>query len=291
MRATVVILVFLGALALTLALRWRFHRCIVLMHRIPRIIWVFWHSGIQTAPRLIQRCVENMRVLHPEWQVNVVTEDTVSHFLNRKLPPGLERLGIQQRADWYRLALLADHGGIWLDASVHLLRPITRCFDLITPADVQGFLWPGVDPLDPAHPVVLEVWALACPKNNWVVVKWLTEWERAIGRGLDAYCAEQPSPPSMLRHSYFAVSRAWLAVYRRDAARMCLRLQSSDTDGGPYYLHHLCQWDPERIARALLSPQDLRLLSCCFVKIRSVDRTAMENLLKEEPSNPKTYRH
>lgn len=258
------------------------------MKRIPFIIWVYWHSGIETAPSLIQQCVQRMRTLHQGWQVNVVCDRTLSVHIRRAFPAGLKRLNIQQRADWYRLALLTEHGGIWLDASVYLLRPITRCFDLFTAADIQGFQWPGLDPNVPSHPIVLEVWALACPKGNWVVRAWLEEWERAIALGVDVYYTLQPKPPDMLRHPYFAVSIAWLAVQKRHVGRIYLRIQNSDLDGGPYYLHHLCQWDADRIARALLTQQDLRLFSSCFVKIRSVDRIALDALGKTKHEQRRT---
>lgn len=228
-----------------------------------------------------------MHVHHPGWTINVVSEESLPRYVQRKAPSGLESLGIQQRSDWYRLALLAEYGGVWLDATVYMLRPISRCFDLVTTADIQGFLWPGVDPTDPRHPPVLEVWALACPRGNWAVYAWLHEWEWAIRIGLDLYFKMQPRLPVMLRHPYFSVTIACpgrhsmstgprLAVHRRHSRRMQLRLQNSDAEGGPYHLHQLCGWEPSRIARALVT-HDLRLTSCCFVKIRSADRAALDD--------------
>ena len=293
---------------------------------IPRCIWTYWHAGEAAAPPIVRRCIARFRDLHPGWAVRCVEERT----LHVHLPddPLLRRDATTTggghhgrwwdlenpaaRSDYVRLALLARHGGVWLDASVLLLRPLTDgpCFLLEDPDryDIQGFRFPGLDP-PPAEdgPDIMETGAFACRPGARFVVDWLAEWTHAVTVGPAEYCrawterADAAHPPPVLHPTllgwlpYLAVNAAWSVVVWRwrtghgggegPAALRC-RLRPSHVEGGFYALHQAVGWDSDRVAAALAGHDDammsadaVRALCECMCKLRAPEREALARLV------------
>merc|ERR1719450_1947688 len=77
-----------------------------------------------TSPWL-ELCRQSFRELNPDYEVRVLGRESVWQWLNASdLGLDAERLGVQHFTDAARLALLNKHGGIWLDASLLLLKPL-----------------------------------------------------------------------------------------------------------------------------------------------------------------------
>ena len=84
---------------------------------IPRRLFTYWHD--QTPPELVKCCVSLMKQRNPGWEVRVL------HTRCPDLPPPpvpLESLMGSHQADWYRLAALAEYGGVYLDSTCVTLR-------------------------------------------------------------------------------------------------------------------------------------------------------------------------
>jgi len=76
-------------------------------------------------PPFVELCLATWRKLNPDFQVRILTRATLWDWLSpADLPLQYENLDIQHQADSIRLALLIKYGGVWLDASVLLLRPL-----------------------------------------------------------------------------------------------------------------------------------------------------------------------
>ncbi|CAE8605414.1 unnamed protein product [Polarella glacialis] len=114
---------------------------------IPKIVWTFWEnlplppdllpagnhsealppSRQQSAqlPPAIDLCIASWRALNPNWEVRVVSPGTMYTWISKDdLPRTFHQLMIQHQSDAIRLALLEKHGGVWLDASTILLKPL-----------------------------------------------------------------------------------------------------------------------------------------------------------------------
>ena len=90
---------------------------------IPRIIWIMWWQGIDTANPLISKCIERFRAI-PGFQINILDKSNVSNFVDiSDVLPLYEKgkLLIQHLADIIRIRLLHKYGGIWCDASMIVL--------------------------------------------------------------------------------------------------------------------------------------------------------------------------
>lgn len=98
-------------------------------------IWVCWWTGLDRAPELVKRCVESTYRNSGNHPVYLISEETYSKYLEiptfmlEKVKAG--KMGLAHLADYIRVKLLADYGGLWLDATIFSSGSIPdMCFDL-----------------------------------------------------------------------------------------------------------------------------------------------------------------
>jgi len=76
---------------------------------------------------LIDICIRSWKALNPDWEVRVLNETTKSKWLDSSdLPTDYDKQAIQHKSDAVRIALLVKYGGVWIDASVFMLRPLEQ---------------------------------------------------------------------------------------------------------------------------------------------------------------------
>lgn len=84
-------------------------------------IWICWWQGIEQAPDLVKSCVKSISDNAAPYEVIILDDTNYRNYVN--IPDWMERKrnqGIITRthfSDFLRLELLAEHGGIWLDAT------------------------------------------------------------------------------------------------------------------------------------------------------------------------------
>lgn len=84
-------------------------------------IWMCWWQGEENAPEIVKACIESVRRNAGEHEVIVITDKNLSHYVD--FPEWVlekVRAGVMSRthlSDLLRLSLLADYGGLWLDAT------------------------------------------------------------------------------------------------------------------------------------------------------------------------------
>ena len=87
-----------------------------------RIIWVCWLQGMENAPEIVEKCVASVKRNMPKYEVRVLTAEnmfdyvTLPEHIVRKYQKGTIKFA--HFSDILRTALLVQHGGIWLDATV-----------------------------------------------------------------------------------------------------------------------------------------------------------------------------
>ncbi len=90
-------------------------------------IWICWWQGLDKAPELVKKCVESIQKNAGDHEVIIITEDNYKEYVN--IPKWVEdkkNAGIISRthySDILRLSLLAEHGGMWLDATFFCVKP------------------------------------------------------------------------------------------------------------------------------------------------------------------------
>ena len=93
-------------------------------------IWTFWWQGQENAPEIIQLCIESMRKYANGHQVIVITQHNYLEYLNlpeyilEKVKCGA--ISITHLSDIVRMNLLKEYGGLWLDATIFVNKPIEQ---------------------------------------------------------------------------------------------------------------------------------------------------------------------
>lgn len=89
-----------------------------------RVIWVCWLQGMENAPEIVKKCVASVKRNMPKYEVRVLTAENIFDYVT--LPEHIVRkykkgtITFTHFSDILRTALLVQHGGIWLDATVLL---------------------------------------------------------------------------------------------------------------------------------------------------------------------------
>lgn len=90
-------------------------------------IWICWWQGFEQAPEIVKICIESIRRNVQGHTVTLITDDNYKEYVH--IPAWVERKrdkGIISKthfADLLRLSLLAEHGGMWLDATFFCTSP------------------------------------------------------------------------------------------------------------------------------------------------------------------------
>ena len=141
---------------------------------VPRRIWTLWNQGIENAPPVVQACVETWARWNPDWEVQVLTADTLSQWVDPVLTQ--PRAGSQlpyRLSELARLSLLERHGGVWVDATCFCMKPLDEWLpSVVGPSGFFAFR-------RPARERVVASWFLASDANGYIV--------RRMWRELSAY--------------------------------------------------------------------------------------------------------
>lgn len=91
-------------------------------------IWVCWWQGLENAPDIVKACIESIQKNAGNHPVIVLTDENYKQYVT--IPRWVEEKrskGIITRtnySDLLRLSLLAEHGGMWLDATFFCTDPV-----------------------------------------------------------------------------------------------------------------------------------------------------------------------
>lgn len=257
---------------------------------IPATIWSYWTGG--TPPLLVQRCIAGWKRLHPEHDIRVLSDAELSRYIPL-LPAAVEQLIPAKRADWIRLELLRRHGGIWLDASIVLTRPLNWVHALqeAQQSDFVGFYLEGFTSL-PRYPVV-ENWFLAAPAHSPLIEEWQEEFTRhAIVDSGAAYVRhlEQQGHFDRIRQKilYLDYLSMHLAFQQILQTQGHYRLTLQRVEDGPYFYHVLAHWKRRRLHR-LLFRGNCSAGVPSLVKLRGADRRHFDEDLEAHRHAPHSF--
>ena len=89
-----------------------------------RIIWMCWLQGLDNAPEIVKKCVASVKQNMQNYEVRVLTAENLFEYVT--LPEHIVKkymngtISFTHFSDILRTALLVQHGGIWIDATVLL---------------------------------------------------------------------------------------------------------------------------------------------------------------------------
>lgn len=95
-----------------------------------KTIWICWLQGRDHAPEIVQRCIASVEKYAPDYRIQFLTAENLNDFVT--LPEHIwskyqsGTITFTHFSDILRTALLVQHGGIWMDATVLLTGPLSE---------------------------------------------------------------------------------------------------------------------------------------------------------------------
>jgi len=142
-----------------------------------KIIFSFWHCD--DIPLSVKVAIHTWKKHNPDYKICLVTLDTVDNYIDTNdLPSNLKNKAIQYKTDCIRLLLLEKYGGIWIDSTILITKPLTEWqtndFD-IGGYEADFFTTKKDKP-------VFENWFIATSKSNSDIIK---EWKNEFFRSAE----------------------------------------------------------------------------------------------------------
>lgn len=140
---------------------------------IPRTIWIYWAQGEEHAPPLVRRCIASWRHHHPSWSIQVLDQQTAAKYTSSSdFWDGQPK---RIYANLLRLRLLAQHGGVWVDATLLCHRPLDEWLPLLG-GQTGFFTFRG-----PHSDRWIDNWFIAANPANPLITAWLDTYAAYIG--------------------------------------------------------------------------------------------------------------
>ena len=107
---------------------------------IPKVIHYCWF-GRGEQPKLVEKCIKSWQKYCPDYEIICWNEDNFDLSQNRYMQEAYEAGMWAFASDYARLKIVYDHGGVYLDTDVELLKPID---DLLECNGFMGFDEKGI---------------------------------------------------------------------------------------------------------------------------------------------------
>lgn len=150
--------------------------------KIPKTIWTYWDDEV---PISVVKIIKEWEFLNPSWRVIMVTNNILPIYLKSSELPANFYDGVetsQYSSDIVRIAILYKFGGIWLDASIKLLKSLDWVVDEFnnTNIDYLGYQMPSFT--TNTYKPVIESWFIASKPNTTFLQHVYKEMNKAFGR-------------------------------------------------------------------------------------------------------------
>jgi len=93
-----------------------------------KTIWTCWLQGVESAPPIVKKCIESMKIYCHNHKIVVLTQQNLNEYIilpdyiREKYEKG--QISPAHYSDIIRTVLLIQHGGIWIDSTVLLTEQI-----------------------------------------------------------------------------------------------------------------------------------------------------------------------
>ncbi len=146
-----------------------------------KTIWMCWFQGEAdpNIPKLNKKCIKRWRELNPDWDVKVLCSETIKKYVPEfdEIVKDSPQRTWQAKSDLVRVLLLSKYGGVWVDASVFPMIPLSDYYNKIV--NETGFFTyrflPRMTKMGNGLPCGKETvsWFL-CVKspNNYLIRRW-----------------------------------------------------------------------------------------------------------------------
>jgi hypothetical protein len=161
---------------------------------VPRRIWIFWAQGLDQMPPVPRACIESWSQHNPDWDIKILTGKSLCEWADPRLClPYTQSQRPYRVSELARLNLLAEHGGVWVDATCYCMKPLDEWLPGCLGSGFFAFDRPGRDRL-------MSSWFLASSPKGYIPRQMFealdryylgrklsdTGWRRVVRRVLDS---------------------------------------------------------------------------------------------------------
>lgn len=244
-----------------------------------KTIFTYWEGQ---KNELVQHCFSRMKKINTDWNIKILTDKD----FNFNIPILKSIENPCHRSDLIRLYYLEKYGGLWLDASIINLQPVTKWLSSIWKDNnihqendiLIGYGYPGENS-------ILENWLFYCTKNCSFLTFWKNEFIYALSIGFDNYYNkykewyEKEYPKKVLFLPHLTMHLCFCVVYKRKQYQTKIIIIPSCN--GPY--QYLCDHDSnnEEAVESLLKKNEYNLENVYFIKLRGTERDIIEKKSKK----------
>lgn len=220
---------------------------------IPKIIWFYWNEEKVTSIT-VELCINLARSLHPTFSIRLLNKETIFDYLP-DFPEEITEKAPTFVSDLARLMLIEKFGGIYLDATVLLTRPLDWLLDYQQQDRSEAVLYyTDENTLDQVYPMV-ENWFIAAAPNSKFIQAWREEYQRSVtAADMDTYinsCELVRQAKFPLRLPYYLCYLAAQIIMRKNQDYRLTLLRAED-DAFGYGLGFKKKWDEVAMADIML---------------------------------------
>lgn len=249
---------------------------------IPKIIWLYWDE-VKISSATAELCINLIKTMHPAFEVQVLNKINIFHYLP-DFPKGVTEKDPNFVSDLVRLMLIEKYGGIYLDATVLLSKPIDWALKLLNEDRSEAVLYySDENTLDQEFPM-LESWFIVARPNSKFIRAWREEFQKSVTcADLELYLQDC----ELLRQSKFPMEIPYYLTYLamqivlRNNQHYRLSLLRAEDDAFKYGLGLRKKWDSVAMADLLLfNKKSLPLPN--LVKLIRYDRIRLDYYIKRK---------
>jgi hypothetical protein len=258
---------------------------------VPKKIWTYWDNSNNSdnpnkMPKSVKLCIDSWKKTNPEYEITILTKKTYKGYIT--IPEEISKHphfndSIARFSDLVRLYVLAEHGGIWIDASVLVKKSFDE-FLFSKYAEFSGYYMKSIT-TDPKYPVI-ESWFLAANKNSKFIQLWKNEFIQ-IGQFKDIqdYLLSRKNMgvnfEKIRDPNYLAIYVAALKILEVDKYSIDT-LILRDSEEGPFRYLRDALWFPEKAMKLACSDKSYQTP---LMKMRADERKILDNGIDYDLTN------
>ena len=249
---------------------------------IPKIIWLYWDEAIISSST-VRLCINLIKSLHKAYTVELISKSTLLNYLPN-FPIELLKKPANFVSDLVRLMLLEQHGGIYLDATVLLSKPVNWALELQQADQSEVVLYYSDENTREEKYPMVETWFIAAlPQSNFIKA-WREEYQS---------CILSPNPKNYYENNkflplenfpldatYYASYMAGQIVMRK-SLQYRLSLVRAEDEAFCYGLSFKKKWDEVAMADVLLFNQKPNQLPK-LIKLIRFDRERLDYYMERK---------
>lgn len=131
--------------------------------RVPKKIWMYWAQGWESAPPLVQLCRDSWIRKNPGWEVVLLDDSNVRDYATIAIARDGKNIPHAAYSDIIRMQLLAQHGGVWADATAYCSIPLYEWLPSVAQSGFFAF---------EKKKTTVASWFIAAEKGNSLIAAW-----------------------------------------------------------------------------------------------------------------------